>query len=516
MNPSGQTTSVWMTVEPTKQFPTLEQDVECDVCVVGAGIAGLTTAYLLAKAGQRVVVLEKFPQVAQGETSRTTAQLVYFTDYTYSQLKKYHGDKIHAIAEAHNTAIDTIERIAREENIACDFRRVPVYLFAPKPEHVKMLDREFEVLQELNASPVRRLDRMPVDGLPPHPCIEIQNLAQIHALKYMYGLAEAVERHGAQIFVSTQVTDFDTAHATLLEGRVGAEGVTIKTENGPVVRARYAVAATNAPGTDVFGVHLRMSAYRTYVVGLRVEKGRLPYAIWWDTLDPYHYVRLVEEDGYDVLISGGEDHHTGRDEDGGANDERFRCLEDWTRHTFPQAGERLFEWSGQVMESYDGIGFNGRHAEGSPLFMITGDTGSGTTNGTLGALLVSDLIHGKENPWEAVFDPSRLRVGALGEMVREAGPMLWQFTDWLTPGDDDPVKPGAGAIVREGLRKVAVYKDENGTEHRLSAICPHLGCIVQWNGVEKTWDCPCHGSRFGATGELLNGPAKNDLEKLSE
>lgn len=515
MNPSGYTTSVWMEVQPTRTYPTLDRNIDCDVCIIGAGIAGLTTAYMLAEQGKNVIVIEKFPQIGQGETARSTAQLVVFTDFSYSQLKRMHGDNVLLIAESHRYAKETIARIAQDEGIDCDYRKVPVYLFAPREEDHKKLDKEAEILSEIHV-PAMRHDRLPMAGLPPYPCLEVPGMGQIHILKYMYGLGEAIERRGVSIFTNTKAIEIDEQK----------EQVEIKTEHGHTIRCQYLVTATNSPVSVLTGVHLKQAAWRTYVVGLKVEKGALPYAIWWDTLEPYHYVRLVEFPEYDVLIAGGEDHHTGRDEQGGPDamsqdkgesDSRFDALEAWARSIFPQCGETLYRWSGQVMESIDGIGYNGRHLGDDRVFVITGDTGSGTTNATLGARLVTDLIMGQESPWEKLYSPARLNLRAADELAKEGAAAFWQFTDYVTPGDVDDaasIANGSGALIREGMKKVAVYKDEHGAVHRMSPVCPHVGCIVQWNGVEKSWDCPCHGSRFDCYGKVLNGPAKSDLSHM--
>ena len=524
MNPSGNTTSVWMTVQPTHDFPSLTQNLECDVCIIGSGIAGLTTAYMLAEAGKKVVILEKFPQVAQGESARTTAQLVVFTDFSYHQLKRMHGDDIKLIAESHRYGLETIGRIALENGIECDYQKVPVFLFAPREKDLKTLDNEEKALQDLPLK-VRRHERLPTKGLPAYPCLEVSDMAQMHPLKYLYGLAEVLAKKDVQIYVNTKADKIDEHISDAAKG--DTEGVQITTENGFIIKAQYMVTATNSPVNVLLGVHLKQAAYRTYVVGLKIKKGTLPYAIWWDTLEPYHYVRLVEFEDYDVLIAGGEDHHTGREEKGGSDVEsteqgettdRFDALETWARATFPQLEERLFAWSGQVMESVDGIGYNGRHAVNDRIFVITGDTGSGTTNATLGARLITDLIIGKENPWEKLYSPARVNLRAADELVKEGAQAFWQFTDYVTPGDvndANEIMPHSGALIREGLKKVAVYKDLQGKTCRLSPICPHVGCIVQWNDVEKSWDCPCHGSRFDAYGKVLSGPALSDLEVVA-
>jgi glycine/D-amino acid oxidase-like deaminating enzyme/nitrite reductase/ring-hydroxylating ferredoxin subunit len=515
MNKSGNTSSVWMEVKPTQTFETLNRSIECDVCVIGAGIAGLTTAYMLAKEGKKVVVVEKFPQIAQGETGRTTAQLVAFTDFSYAQLKRMHGDQVKLIAESHRYALETIGRIALDEAIDCDYRKVPVFLFAPREEDYEKLDKEVQTLRDMGMMLIRH-PRLPMKGLPEYPCIEIPGMAQMHALKYMFGLGEALNRLGVKIYTNTQASTMDEKDSH----------VEIKTTEGHLIRCAHMVTATNSPVSVLTGVHLKQAAWRTYVVGLRVEKGALPYAIWWDTLEPYHYVRLVEFPDYDVLLAGGEDHHTGRDEKGGPDvdtveegesPERFESLENWARGIFPQCGELLYKWSGQVMESIDGIGYIGRQNAKDRSFIITGDTGSGTTNATLGARLITDLITGVNNPWEQLYSPARLNLRAADELIKEGAAAFWQFKSYLTSGDveeSSEIANGSGAIVREGVKKVAMYKNEQGEVHMMSAICPHLGCIVQWNDIEKSWDCPCHGSRFDCYGKVLNGPAVGNLETI--
>jgi Rieske Fe-S protein len=289
-----------------------------------------------------------------------------------------------------------------------------------------------------------------------------------------------------------------------------------------VVSARHIVVATNTPVNDLVTMHTKQAAYRTYVVGLALERGAMPHMLLWDTPDPYHYVRVTKgppveddedvEDG-EVLIVGGEDHKTGQDDDTDAS-ERFKRLIEWTRKRFPVKGKALYHWSGQIMEPIDLMAFIGRNPGDDNVYIATGDSGNGMTHGTIAGLLISDLIAGHDNPWATLYDPSRKTLRAAKEFARENLNVAAQYGDLVTGGDvdsADQIKPGSGAIVRRGLAKVAVYRDLQGKVIERSAICPHLGCVVQWNDGEKTWDCPCHGSRFDAEGKVLNGPAISDL-----
>ncbi len=261
----------------------------------------------------------------------------------------------------------------------------------------------------------------------------------------------------------------------------------------------------------------KLPAYRTYVIGARVPKGSVEKALFWDTADPYRYVRTQEEAEHDVLIVGGKDHRTGQEDD--AN-RRFANLWQWTKTRFPMAEEILYKWSGQFFETHDGLAFIGRFSNSEPnVYLITGDSGMGMTHGTIGGMLVSDLILGRENAWQEVFEPSRLATQSIKEAIPEIVSSTVPYVDWITGGDVssvDEIKNGEGAIIRQGASKIAAYRDENGKLYQRSAVCTHLGCIVRINSLEKTWDCPCHGSRFGVDGHPINTPAIEPLGEIED
>jgi Rieske Fe-S protein len=237
-------------------------------------------------------------------------------------------------------------------------------------------------------------------------------------------------------------------------------------------------------------------------------------ALYWDTADPYHYVRIQKGPREDFILIGGEDHKTGQNEDS-AN--RYRRLESWARKRFRSITSFDYCWSGQVMEPADGLAFIGRNPLDEPnVFIATGDSGQGMTHGTIAGMLLTDLIMGRPNPWTELYDPSRINIRAIGKVAQENLNAAAQYGAWVTGGDVDSVDlipRDSGGILRRGLRKMAVYKDAGGVVHERSAVCPHMGCIVHWNGGEKTWDCPCHGSRFGRLGDVINGPANRGLAK---
>jgi glycine/D-amino acid oxidase-like deaminating enzyme/nitrite reductase/ring-hydroxylating ferredoxin subunit len=499
------TTSVWMATASTPSQQRLKENIRTDVCIIGAGIAGLTTAYLLSKEGRSVVVLDD-GAIGGGMTGRTTAHLTNAFDDRYSEMEKLHGaDGSRLIAESHTAAIDKVDKLVREEQIDCGFERLDGFLFVPPNESTGVLDDELKASQRAGLVDVELVKRAPIETFDTGPALRFPRQAQFHPLDYLTGLTRAFTSAGGRIFTET--------HATKITGGADAR---VETSLGPAVSCDVIVVATNTPVNDRVAIHTKQAAYVTYVISVRIPKGSVTQALYWDTPDPYHYVRVLpagkQNPTHDILIVGGEDHKTGQENDGA---ERFAKLEQWTRERFPQMGEVEFRWSGQVMEPVDGIAFIGPNPlDEDNVFIATGDSGQGMTHGTIAGMLLTDLIQDRKNPWTDLYNPSRIKLRSLGEYASENLNVAGQFTDYLTAGEIDAVeelKPGEGAIMRDGLSKLAVYRDDGGTVHKLSAVCPHLGCIVAWNSTEKTWDCPCHGSKFDAGGRVYQGPANGDL-----
>ena len=482
----------------------LRDNIRTDVCIVGGGIAGMTTAYLLANEGRSVVVLDD-GAIGGGMTGRTTAHLTNAYDDRYVEMEKLHGeDGARLIAQSHTAAIDKVEEICREEEFDCGYERLDGYLFVPPNDSTDVLKDELKASHRAGLVDVEMVERAPIESFDTGPALRFPRQAQFHPLDYLTGLMRSFTRHGGRIFSET--------HATNITGGSNAR---VQTNLGPVVTCDAIVVATNSPVNDRVAIHTKQAPYVTYVIGLRVPKGSVSRALYWDTPDPYHYVRLQtdkENDRYEILIVGGEDHKTGQENDGA---ERFTRLEQWTRERWPQVGEVEFRWSGQVMEPVDGIAFIGRNPlDEDNVFIATGDSGQGMTHGTIAGMLLTDLLQGRKNAWEDLYSPSRITLRAFGEYASENINVAEQFADYVTAGEIksvDELKPGQGAVMREGLSKLAVYRDDGGVVHKLSAVCPHLGCVVAWNSTEKTWDCPCHGSKYRADGRVYQGPANSDL-----
>jgi glycine/D-amino acid oxidase-like deaminating enzyme/nitrite reductase/ring-hydroxylating ferredoxin subunit len=434
-------------------------------------------------------------------TQMSSAHLTSMMDDRYFELERLHGKSgARLAAESHIAAIERVEAIAREEHVECQFERVDGYLFLAEGDRPETLDRELEAARRAGLGGVTKVERAPYSNFDTGPCLRFPNQAQFHPLMYLAGLTQALHRYGGRIYTGS--------HADSIEGGTPA----VVCVGRHLVTADAVVVATNVPVNDRVAIHTKQAPYMTYVVGARVPRGSVPAVLAWDTGDPYHYVRVAASGEDDLIIVGGEDHKSGQ-----ANDaaQRYERLEAWTRARFPMAGEIAFRWSGQIMETFDYLAFTGRNPmDQDNVYVHTGDSGMGLTHGTIAGILLSDLILGRANPWAALYDPSRKTVGAAREYTAENLNVARQYAEWLTPGElrsVDEIAKDSGAVMRRGLHKVAVYRDAQGALHERSAACPHLGCIVRWNGAGKTWDCPCHGSRFDCRGQVINGPANRDL-----
>jgi glycine/D-amino acid oxidase-like deaminating enzyme/nitrite reductase/ring-hydroxylating ferredoxin subunit len=509
---SGSHHSYWNDSTAPLVYKALDSDTIADVLIVGGGIAGLTTAYCLSKSGRRVVLLED-GYLGSGETGRTTAQITYALDDRYYDLEKFFGEeKAKLAAQSHRQAIEWINSVVTLENIDCNFKRVDGYLFTDPSDKEENLDKEFEAIKRADL-PVEMIAQIP--GLPQGKklrALRFPNQGQFHIMKYLKGLADAIITMGGEIYTNTHADSID---------KTGAKA------NGYTVRANHIVVATNTPVNDIITMHTKQFAYRTYVIASKVPKGVLPYAMWWDTgnqnskwvAKPYHYVRLEPlDDNFDLLISGGEDHKTGQaDQEHITEAQRYDNLISWTKQHFPYFSKVEYKWSGQVMEPVDSLAFIGKNPGDENVYIITGDSGNGMTHGTLGGLIINDIITGVANPYLELYNPSRITLRTGVDYLKEVGNMAYTMVkDWLAPNtykDISELEPSKGAVISNGMDKMAVYKDSDGTVHSCSGVCPHLGGVLQWNDDEKSFDCPLHGSRFTAYGAVINGPAICDLKK---
>jgi len=493
-----QSTSLWEATAAMPRYAPLQGEVRTDVAIVGAGITGITTALLLAERGRRVMVLEK-ETVASGETGNTTSHITEAIDARYHYIRRHYSkEEAKLVAEASRAAIEKIAELVRRFSIDCHFRRVPGYLYTEKRKYVAELKNEAAAAREagLGAQYVTEVP-LPFET---RGAVLWPDQAQFHPREYLAALAGRAAAAGVQIYERSFVTKIGEGFVETEHGRVNADHVFM---------------ATNVPVSGFTHVHIKGAAYRTYAMAF-AEHGAHPDGLFWDTADPYHYTRWQETSEGTFLIVGGEDHRVGEEED---TEGCFSRVASYANEYFG-GHEDKYRWSGQIIEPHGGLPLIGGSKN---IWVSTGYAGQGMTFGTVGAMLVSDLILGVSNPWADLFDPARNRPHMttkefITENLHFPAHLL---ADRLTTADvearsTEEVKKGEGKIIKVEGRKVAAFRDDDGTLHCLSPICTHMKCDVAWNDAERTWDCPCHGSRFTPTGDVLNGPAHKPLEKLDD
>jgi len=496
--------SLWMNTKVLDDAPVLDKGEKTDIAIIGSGIAGMSVAWELVKAGKDVVILDRGP-IGKGMTSRTTAHLTAQCDDGFHQLIGRRGEDIaKSWYRSQAASIDRIEANQKELGIACDFRRLDGHLFHAPGTDPEILDREYEATKTVGMK-IFREQGVPFAGQEKTATLRYPEQATFHPLKYLAGLAAAIRKAGGRFYGETTVENIEEDE----------NNVTVKTAAGHVVIAKHAVVATNSPINDRYAIHTKQAPYRTYAMAFTVPRGALTDGLYWDTLEAYHYVRLQPGRGNgDYLIVGGGDHKTGEADDA---DARFLALEAWMRNLLPSLGKEKNRWSGQIQDTIDYCGFIGLNPGSKRTYVSTGDSGQGITHGSVAGMLISDLILTGDSPWRGVYDPARKPVKAAGTFVSENLTVPKNFAEYVAPGERsswDELKAGEGAIVRSGLSKVAAYRDESGKLFLRSARCPHLGCHVHWNSFERCWDCPCHGSQFAPDGTALNGPAFSALEEI--
>jgi glycine/D-amino acid oxidase-like deaminating enzyme/nitrite reductase/ring-hydroxylating ferredoxin subunit len=493
----GRPQSLWMGTTPRTDFPPLEGDLRVDVAVLGGGIAGLTAATLLKEAGRTVAVVEA-RRIVEGVTGNTTAKVTSLHNLLYRDLVHEHGEaKARVYGEANQQAIERVARFVSDRKIACDFERADAFTYTERAEDVARIEEEAQVARRLG---------LPADlttdvGLPfeVKAAVRFTGQARFHPRKYLLALARSIPGDGSAVLEETtalDVSDGDPCEVKTDKGRVHAGHVIVATHQPFVVRGFY---------------FARMTLKRSYALALRID-GPVPRGLYISTDPNFRSMRPQPHEGGDLLILGGEPHRPGQ---GGDTAEMVRRLEAWGRERF-RVRSVEYRWATQDNVTPDRVPYVGRLVPGSKrVFVATGFGGWGMTNATAAGMLLTDLVQERENPWADLFDPRRgFLASTVSGLAKDA---VVGVKDLLgryggeEPEGPEAVRPGEGRIVDHFGEKVAVHRDRDGTLHAVSAVCTHLQCLVRWNPADTSWDCPCHGSRFDASGRVIQGPAVSDL-----
>jgi len=493
--------TLWAKTAATSAYPLLRGSMTADVVVVGAGITGMTAAALLTQAGKKVIVIDG-GHVASGVTSGTTAHITTVLDTRFHQIAADFGaDGARLAAQSHQDAISQIAALTSMYGLNNDFERVPAYLYTEDEKETSTLDDELIAMQEAGL-PATMAENFPL-SFPVQRAIQIADQAQFHPLKHVYGLAQRLSEEGVQIFEHSRVKKIQDSDGS----------VYVDTPQGTITAGAVFMATHIPPGINV--VDTQVAPYRSYVMAFHPRQD-YPPGLFWDMDNPYNYTRLYQHDGETWLIVGGRDHKTGTETD---TDSRYRELEGYARtHFAMEDGDAAFQWSAQVYEPVDGLAYIGKSPGAHSYYYATGYAGNGITYANVAARLVTDLILERENPYADLYSPSRVKpVASAADFLKEnTDVIVHRVADYLRvdAAQFSEVEPHEGRLVKIGTRQIAAYREANGRLHIMSATCPHMGCVVAWNKAEQTWDCPCHGGRFTATGDWIEGPPMHNLEKL--
>jgi glycine/D-amino acid oxidase-like deaminating enzyme/nitrite reductase/ring-hydroxylating ferredoxin subunit len=493
-------TSLWLDTAPESDFPRLDRPLSVDVAVLGGGITGISTALLLKRAGMTVAVVEA-DRVGAGVTGNTTAKLSSLHGLVYSQLSSKFGDdgaRVHG--EANQAGIEQIAQWVEEEAIECDFRRKPNYTYASSRDSLGAIEKEVEVAQRIGlpASYTEEADLpYPIAG-----AVRFDDQAEFHPRLFLLALAALIPGDGSHVFEQTRATGVS-------EGRP----CRVETTGAPLTAGRV-VVATHFPFLDRGLYFARMHPERSYALGVRV-RGGTPQAMYISAEQPTRSIRSHPTADGEILIVGGEGHKTGQ---GGDTAQRYKALERFAREHWDVESIE-YQWASQDNESVDHVPYIGQFAPLSRrLYTATGFKKWGLAQGVAAAMILEDLLLGRENPWASLYDPNRMKpLAAAKDFVKEnanvAGRLVGDRVTKRGGRDAADLAPGEADIAHLDGEKVAAFRDEDGTLHAVSPVCTHMGCQVNWNSGDRSWDCPCHGSRFSPDGEILHGPAVRPLER---
>jgi glycine/D-amino acid oxidase-like deaminating enzyme/nitrite reductase/ring-hydroxylating ferredoxin subunit len=491
--------SIWNSTAPQTNFPTLKESLVVDIAIVGGGITGITSAYLLAKSGKKVAVLEA-GKISGGTTGYSTGNLYSMVDKRLHHIQsKWDKETAGAVARSRTAAVDLVERLVEEHNIDCDFKRVPWYLFSETNEKDETIEKEIEAARNFDLQ-VGEVNDLPLP-IRVSKAIKVENQAQFNPSAFVRGLAQKINSDNCQIFEGTPVYHIQKE-----------EELTLSTPSATVT-AQKVILATHSP-KGIYAVQTALYPYREYAMAAKLNSGDFPDGIYWDTEAEFHTsMRTYSVNGDPYVLMLGGHHKVGQEDDYSRFYDR---LEKNIRKYFDVSSIE-YKWSAQHYKPADGLPYIGESVDDN-IYFATGFSTDGLTYGVLSAMIFDDLLNNRENEWAELykakrFTPFKSAKDFIKENLNVAKQYLKDLPGKAEADSFDEIAPGQGKVVEVDSEKWAVFKDDNGQVHCQSAVCTHMDCIVDWNDAEKSWDCPCHGSRFEATGEVIEGPAFSPLDK---
>lgn len=493
----------WIASSESPDYPQLNENISVDVAIIGGGLVGLTCGYLLKQKGLKIAVLDA-GKIAHGTTGHTTAKITSQHDLIYENLISNFGrEKAQQYASANEYAIHFIAKLVEEENINCDFMWLPAYVYTQSDNYVDSIENEVKAASSLGIKAFFQ-DNIPLP-FNIKAAVRFDDQAQFHPLKYILHLAGKIPGDGSYIFERTKVVDINEN-----------TNCRLKTASGKIIAASRVIVASHFPCYDGLGLYFaRMYVEKSYALGVKINGG-FPDGMFITAEDPGRSLRKQKYEDGEIVIVGGEHHKTGNQS---ATNVHYKNLADFAKQTF-DLQSILFRWSTQDCMTADKVPYIGYLTSNTHNILVaTGFKKWGMTTSTAAALILTDLITKGDNPWAPVFDPSRFDPAAsAAEIITQNADVAVNLVKgklFIAPEDVDIKNNEASVISRDG-NKYGVYRDENGKLHAVDITCTHLGCELVWNEAEKTWDCPCHGSRFSYDGENVEGPAFNPLNHQDE
>lgn len=504
-NKQNFTTSVWNANVSAPAYPQLNNDLETDVVIVGGGITGITAAYLLAAAGKNVVLLEA-RKIANGSTAFSTGNLYAAVGERLATIEKKHGEQVMLdVVKSRNTAINFIENQVLNHRIDCEFQRVPWHLFTTHSSS----DKTKEVREEFEAGQRASLEAHNIvpSAFPFSDVTEIATFdrqAQFNSYKYVLALSGLINMSNCSIYENSTVLNIEDGDPCIVHTAYAK------------IKANHVIMATHSP-KGIYQVHTEMEVYREFALAAKL-KGPLPTeSIYWHLINSEQYsVRPYKNDDGEFLIALGEPYLVGTSDN---NEARLQRIEQYVHRHF-EIDHIAYRWAAQNYKSGDGLPYIGVSPLQKNTYIATGFKADGLVYGTLAAMLITDDILGKEHPWFKLYSPTRFTpIASAKQFAKESFTVVTHLLkDHLAYGEVanlKEIKNGEGKSLTVDGEKVAAYRDENSELHIVSSVCTHLGCIVHFNSAEKSWDCPCHGSRFTIDGKVIEGPAYKNLAKPS-